>query len=187
MNHLARTILTFCMISALTLGACTGGSSPSQANQEHSEEPEALSNRIEIPPTVRSNLGITFAKVERRRVDSTIRVPGAFELQPLARREYRLTLPGHIELAVDQYDRVEPGDLLYRYRSPEWPELQHEIIVGEQEIETAHSAIEVAESRITETEQRLAITRERIASLTQAQVRNAELEAQAAELEAMLP
>ena len=187
MNHLARTILTFCMISALTLGACTGGSSPSQANQEHSEQPEAPSNRIEIPPTVRSNLGITFAKVERRRVDSTIRVPGAFELQPLARREYRMTLPGHIELAVDQYDRVEPGDLLYRYRSPEWPELQHEIIVGEQEIETAHSVIEVAESRITETERRLAITRERIASLTQAQVRNAELEAQAAELEAMLP
>lgn len=144
-------------------------------------------DRVEIPATVRNNLGITFAKVERRRVESTIRMPGAFELQPLARHEYRMTLPGRVEIEVDQYQRVEPGDLLYRFLSPEWPELQHEIIVGEQEIEAANAAIGVARARTDEAEQRLAIMRERIASLSQAEVRNAELEAQAAEIEASLP
>jgi len=187
MNHLARISLLTAAVSSLVLSACTGGSSPATETQGHSEPSETTTNRIEISPTVRSNLGITFARVERRKVDATIRVPGAFELQPLARREYRMTLPGHIELAVDQYDRVEAGDLLYRYRSPEWPELQHEIIVGEQEIEAAQAAIGVAESKITETERHLAITRERLASLNQAQIRNAELETQAAELEAALP
>ncbi|MCA9305045.1 MAG: hypothetical protein KDA16_00805 [Phycisphaerales bacterium] len=144
-------------------------------------------DRVEIPATVRNNLGITFAKVERRRVESTIRMPGAFELQPLARHEYRMTLPGRVEIEVDQYQRVEPGDLLYRFLSPEWPELQHEIIVGEQEIEAANAAIGVARARTDEAEQRLAIMRERVASLSQAEVRNAELEAQAAEIEASLP
>ncbi|MCB9841652.1 MAG: hypothetical protein H6812_00170 [Phycisphaeraceae bacterium] len=144
-------------------------------------------DRVEIPATVRNNLGITFAKVERRRVESTIRMPGAFELQPLARHEYRMTLPGRVEIEVDQYQRVEPGDLLYRFLSPEWPELQHEIIVGEQEIEAANAAIGVARARTDEAEQRLAIMRERIASLSQAEVRNAELEAQVAEIEASLP
>ena len=54
----------------------------------------APTNRIDVPASVRQNLGITFAKVERRRVASTIRVPGRFELLPSARREYRATLPG---------------------------------------------------------------------------------------------
>lgn len=147
----------------------------------------APTNRIDIPATVRSNLGITFAKVERRRVDSTIRVPGAFELQPLARHEYRLTLPGTVKLKVDQYQRIESGDLLYRYRSPQWPELQHEIVVGEQDIESAKAETEVAQARIVETDRRIGIMRERLSSLSGAQIRNADLETQAAELEASLP
>jgi hypothetical protein len=53
----------------------------------------AATNRIEIPAIVRSNIGITFAKVERRQVADTLRVPGSFELKPLAKHEYRLLLP----------------------------------------------------------------------------------------------
>jgi hypothetical protein len=136
---------------------------------------------------VRTNLGITFVKVERRRVESTIRVPGAFELQPLARHEYRLSLPGTVQLAVDQYQRVEPGDLLFRFRSPQWPELQREIIVGEQDIQSAMAEMEVARARIDEANRRLVIMRERLSSLTSAEVRNADLEGQAAEMEASLP
>jgi hypothetical protein len=136
---------------------------------------------------VRKNLGITLVKVERRKVESTIRVPGAFELQPLARHEYRLSLPGTVQLAVDQYQKVEPGDLLYRFRSPQWPEIQHEIIVGEQEIQSAMAEIQVAQARIDEAERRLVIMRERLSSLTGADIRNADLEGQAAEMEASLP
>ncbi|GAB5495170.1 MAG: hypothetical protein Phyf2KO_02500 [Phycisphaerales bacterium] len=179
-------LATLGLSCAIMLTSCTKESDNSHAPQQE-ETSDAPTNRIDIPGTVRSNLGITFAKVERRRVDSTIRVPGAFELQPLARHEYRLTLPGSVQLEVDQFQRVEPGDLLYRFRSPEWPELQHEIIAGEQNIDAARVEIEVALSRIDEAERRVSIMRERIASLTDAEIRNADLEAQAAELEAGLP
>ncbi len=171
---------------AIILTGCTKERDQAPAPQQE-EAGAAPTNRIDIPGTVRSNLGITFAKVERRRVDSTIRVPGSFELQPLARHEYRLTLAGSVKFEVDQFQRVEPGDLLYRFRSPEWPELQHEIIEGEQDIESAHAEIEIARARIDEAERRVAIMRDRIASLNDAEIRNADLEAQAAELEASLP
>ncbi len=185
-RHSRSAVALVGLLCLSLLAACSRGpSKPELANAANDET--SLTDRVEIPATVRNNLGITFAKVERRRVESTIRMPGAFELQPLARHEYRMTLPGRVEIEVDQYQRVEPGDLLYRFLSPEWPELQHEIIVGEQEIEAANAAIGVARARTDEAERRLAIMRDRVASLSQAEVRNADLEAQAAEIEASLP
>lgn len=171
---------------SLLISGCTQQGDDAQAPQQE-ETTAAATNRIDIPVTVRSNLGITFAKVERRRVDGTIRVPGAFELQPRARHEYRLTLPGTVRLEVDQYQRIEPSDVLYRFRSPAWPELQHEIIMGEQDIESARAAIDVAGARIDEAERRVAIMRERLSSLAQAETRNADLEAEVAGFEASLP
>lgn len=172
--------------ASLLVVGCTRQSDQAPA-AEQEETAAATTNRIDIPATVRKNLGITLVKVERRKVESTIRVPGAFELQPLARHEYRLSLPGTVQLAVDQYQKVEPGDLLYRFRSPQWPEIQHEIIVGEQEIKSAMAEIQVAQARIDEAERRLVIMRERLSSLTGADIRNADLEGQAAEMEASLP
>ncbi|MHC4947216.1 MAG: efflux RND transporter periplasmic adaptor subunit [Planctomycetota bacterium] len=171
------------------LAGCSRGGDDAASGPPHDEGAAAAAptNRIAIPATVRSNLGITFVGVERRRVDSTIRVPGAFELQPRARHEYRMTLPGRVELLVDQYQPVEPGDVLYRFRSPQWPELQHEIILGEQGMDSARAEIDVAAARITEAERRLELMRDRLAALAEADFKQAELEAQAADLEASLP
>lgn len=186
MNHTTRILIaTFVVPALLALSACTETSTPAPESHDH-DQPETPTDRIDIPPTVRSNLGITFAQVERRRVDSTLRIPGVFELEPLARREYRMILPGEIELAVDQYQPVEPGDLLYRFRSPEWFELQHEIIVAEQDIESASASLNVARARIEQAEQTLSTIRERLSSLTQAQIRNAELETQRDQIESSL-
>lgn len=88
------------------------------------EEPPLDPNRIAIPTAVRSNLGISFVTVEPRRIERTLRVPGQFEYLPTARREYRTMLPGRVELLVDQFDRVEAGQPLYRIDSPAWRELQ---------------------------------------------------------------
>jgi hypothetical protein len=185
-NRTIPILILLAASSAMLLPGCTQESGNTKTTEQ--EEPvETATNRIDIPATVRSNLGITFAKVERRRVDSTIRVPGSFELQPLARHEYRMTLPGAVEIEVDQYQRVEPGDLLYRFRSPQWPELQHEIIMGEQDMESAYAEIAVAQARIDEAERRVSILRERLSSLNNADIRNADLEAQASEMEASLP
>lgn len=181
-----RRLLTLSLLVTLVAAGCSRTSDRAGAPQQEAPA-TAATNRIDIPATVRTNLGITMVKVERRFVESTIRVPGAFELQPLARHEYRLKLPGTVQLEVDQYQRVQPGDLLYRFRSPQWPELEHEIIVGEQDIQSAMAEMEVVRARIDEAEQRLDVTRRRLASLTDAEIRSAELEAQAAETEASLP
>ncbi|MEQ8770475.1 MAG: hypothetical protein RIB60_08200 [Phycisphaerales bacterium] len=170
----------------LLLAGCSRGEREA-SGATGGEDPAPVTNRIDIPQTVRSNLGITFAPVERRWVESTIRVPGAFELQPLARHEYRMALPGRVSIEVDQFQAVQPGDLLYRFESPEWPELQHEIIVGEQDIEAANAEIEVARAKIGEAERRLELIRERLSSLSATGIRSADLETQAAEIDASLP
>ncbi|MBX2852482.1 MAG: hypothetical protein KTR15_12140 [Phycisphaeraceae bacterium] len=184
-----KQLFTICLtiLTAILLSACSseepGGDAPAQ-DEAAGDQP---ANRIAIPATVRNNLGITFAPVERRRVDSTIRVPGVFELQPLARHEYRMVLPGEVELKVNQYQPVKLGDLLFRFRSPKWPELQHEIIEAEQAIASAQAAITVARSKIAETEQRLKLMKQRLEALAQADIKNADLETQAQEIEATLP
>ena len=93
--------LVFLMTGLAIAGGCRDddGAAPLQAAAQ--PDPQAApTNRIDVPATVRQNLGITFAKVERRPVTRTIRVPGRFELIPSGRREYRTTLPGWITLDV---------------------------------------------------------------------------------------
>lgn len=89
---------------------------------------------IAIPAAVRSNLGLSLVTVEQRRIASTLRVPGRFEYQPNARREYRATLPGRVELMARQFERVEAGAVLYRLDSPAWREMQQQIAASEASI-----------------------------------------------------
>jgi len=177
---------------AATLLACTPGCKPhpqevSARDSSGQSTVEAPTNRIDIPPTIRRNLGITFAKVEVRHVAQTIRVPGAFELRPLARREYRMALPGRVEFLVDQYDSVETGQVLFRFQSPAWPELLHEVIIGEQAIATALAEIEIGKAKVVEARRKLELKQGRIEALAQAAFKHAELETEAAVLEASLP
>ncbi len=114
---------------AFTLGAVLGGCerNPDQTNTNASAEAPAISNRVDINTAVRQNLGITFARVESRNVAETLRIPGRFELLPTARREYRMPAAGRVELLVQQYQKVEAGDLLYRLDMPRWRKLQREL------------------------------------------------------------
>jgi multidrug efflux pump subunit AcrA (membrane-fusion protein) len=90
-------------------------------------EPTLGTNRVSIPSAVRKNLGITFAKVERRRIKETLRAPGRFEYLPTAQRAYRTMLPGRVEVLVEQFAPVQAGTLLYRIDSPEWRATQKSI------------------------------------------------------------
>src|SRR5687767_3627371 len=134
------------------------------------------SNRIDLPATVRQNLGITFAKVERRRVAATIRVPGRFELLPSARREYRATLSGWVNLRVNQYDDVKKGDAIYEMDSPDWHKLRKQLHESQAAIEAATAELVVAEATKAETENAVAILEKRVETLAGAEVRRAELE-----------
>src|SRR5688572_26064716 len=98
-----RVIPIFLSLAILPLVSCRGDAD-SESNRENSAAATAPTptNRVDIPATVRTNLGITFAKVEVRDVARTIRVPGSFELSPEARREYRTMANGRVDLNVAQ-------------------------------------------------------------------------------------
>lgn len=148
MSRCTRMILMMStLVVALTLVACDGGSAHDNSHGEHEgghadEQPSSNPNLIDIPPTVRSNLGISFVEVERRSVEKTLRVPGRFEYLPSARREYRTPLPGRVELVVDQFQRVEAGAVLYRIDSPGWRELQQQLTEAGSEVERLRSQID---------------------------------------------
>ena len=174
----------------LSLALILYGCQPTQDQTDRHSEPATVqeaADHVEIPAIVRDNLGITFAKAEVRRVAQTIRIPGSFELEPLARHEYRMSLPGRVELLVDQYQPVDPNQILFRFESPAWPELVHEIIVSDQQIESAHGQIEVAQAKIQETRANLAVLQDRRSALAQADFKRADLDTQALQLEASLP
>jgi multidrug resistance efflux pump len=113
----------FALLTCLAVAACGNG----EQAAEQDLEPPAPTDRIAVPESVRTNLGLRFVAVERRRIAATLRVPGHFELLPSARREYRTPLPGRVEIVVQPLQRVEQGEVLYRLDSPEWRSMQREL------------------------------------------------------------
>ena len=161
--------------------SCDSGKKADEAAAK--EGGEAATNRIEIPATVRSNIGITFAKVERRQVADTLRVPGSFERKPLAKHEYRLLLPGYVRFEIDQFAEVKPGTLLYRFQSPKWLELQSRIdqaIAGYEQVKLKNEALDVRLKALAKADFKRADLE------TEASVLHAELSGRKAELDAAL-
>lgn len=159
-------------LAAMIVASASCDSENESAAAPATEEGEAATNRIEIPATVRRNLGITFAKVERRQVADTLRVPGSFELKPLATHEYRLLLPGHVRFEVDQFDEVKIGTLLYRFQSPKWLELQSRIDQAAAGYEQARLQLDALDARLR--------------ALAKAEFKRADLASEAAVLQAGL-
>lgn len=129
-------------------------------------------NRIAVPAVVRRNLGIEFVQVERRRVQETLRLPGRVELLPSAERAYRSPVPGRIELEVTQFERVEPGDVLYHIESPAWVALQHRLVDSglaeqraERRIESFVPLIEAHQAHEARLEESVELWEERVAQL----------------------
>jgi multidrug resistance efflux pump len=117
-----------------------------ESEAEHAEHAGSeVTNRISIPEQVRRNLGITFAKVEMRRIASTLRMPGRFELQPTARREYSAPLAGRVELLVQQYDKVTTGVPLYRLDSADWRRLKQDIADAQAQMGVTSAALLLAQ------------------------------------------
>lgn len=104
------------------LAACSR--QPAPQDPEPAKPP---TNRVDVPTAVRKNLGITFVKVERRRVAATVRVPGAFEPMPGARREHRAAFAGRVDVRVQPLQPVAAGDVLYELDAPGWRASQREL------------------------------------------------------------
>lgn len=171
-GHPMIRFVLIAMLSAAAVFGCEGGDSAKPSPEHEHAENMAPTNRIDIPPAVRQNLGISFVTVEARRVSRTLRVSGRFEYQPTSVREYRTMLPGRVELLVDQFASVEPGTPLYRIDSPDWRLLQRDLTDAEAAIERLTARVEsfgplLAAHRNHEVmlERTIEIRRERISQL----------------------
>jgi len=162
-----KRITTLALISLGTILSSCDDKGPSDPHSEN-ENGESPSNRIDIPASVRNNLGITFAKVERRAVADTLRVPGSFELEPLAKHEYRLMVPARIRFETNELQTVTPGTLLYRFQSPEWLKIQ--------------SRIELAVAAQRQTQLKYEALTSRIEALAKADFKRADLDTEATAL-----
>ncbi len=128
-----------CVLACLLAAGCKEEPKKAAGSEEHA--PATATNRVDIGSAVRQNLGVTFAKVETRAVARTLRVPGRFELLPTARREVRTPAAGKVELLVEQYQRVEPGTVLYKIDSPRWREIQEELVEAQAGLRVADAAV----------------------------------------------
>lgn len=138
-------------LAALLISGCSNSAKPVAESKhdhgdEHHEPAAEITNRISIPEQVRRNLGITFAKVEMRRIASTLRMPGRFELTPSARRVYSAPLGGRVELLVHQYDKVSTGTPLFRLDSADWRKLQQEISDAQAVVKTTSASLVIAQA-----------------------------------------
>jgi multidrug efflux pump subunit AcrA (membrane-fusion protein) len=175
MNRAIPTFLLLAALAPLTLTGCGRGDAspgPAAAGADPEETLPSNPNVVAVPAAVRSNLGITFVRVERRRIEQTLRVPGRFEYLPTARREYRTMLPGRVELLVDQFDRVAAGDVLYRIDSPAWREHQEKLTEAQASIQRLRTRLasfgplrEAHRAHERQLGQTIAIRRERVEQL----------------------
>lgn len=141
--RLVRLAMACVVAPVLVLCGCDRKSADAAAaGAKGGEAAAAVTNRVDIGPAVRQNLGITFAKVESRKVSRTLRVPGRFELMPTARREYRAVAAGRVELLVEQYAVVAAGTPLYRLDSPRWREMQKELADAEAAVRLARAGVD---------------------------------------------
>lgn len=177
---------TLALLTTLVLcaGGCTDSTTTATtdaSDQEHSHGPEgdhshapamAQAERIAIPRSVQQNLGITFVEVSPRRVEQTLRVPGRFEYLPTAQREYRLPIAGRVELLVEQFERVNAGDAIYRIDSLQWRELQQQLTDAgsmidryELQLENYEPLIEAHEMHEASLQRGIAVLEQRVAQL----------------------
>ncbi|MEE9312707.1 MAG: HlyD family efflux transporter periplasmic adaptor subunit [Planctomycetota bacterium] len=128
----------------VVLAGCVNDDAPVEAPKGAAGgETEKKTNRIDLPANVRQNLGIRFAKVEKRIVSKTIRLPGTFELPPESGRVYTTRLTGQVEILVDQYADVKVGQPLYKLTALDWPEAREEIL---------DMSMAVAQAKLAETQ-----------------------------------
>lgn len=106
--------------------ACQKGGVSHAPKHEAKNDGETLkpSGRVDVPPQVRKQLGLTFAKVERRVIADAGRFAGRFESPPEARRAYHAPVAGRVRLLVVESDQVAKGQPLFGIESPRLRELR---------------------------------------------------------------
>lgn len=108
---------SFLALPLLLVGGC-GGAAPASGTPSSAAVP-TITNRIPLPPEVVANLGVSFAKAKRGRLESRLRVPGRVEIAPEARFTLRAPVAGRIVIRSTRWQPVKHGDVVAEILSPD--------------------------------------------------------------------
>lgn len=106
------------------LSSCGGGA---PAEPKRTVAAAAITNRIPLPADVVANLGITFEKAKRGRLETRLRIPGRVEVAPEARFVVRAPSAGRVALNAARWQHVAKGDVLGELVSPDLRKVQEEL------------------------------------------------------------
>ena len=180
----ARIILV-CVLAA----AC--GTHPdgthSHGAPDDSPAANAPASRLDVPPAVRENLGITFVTAALRPIGNARQLPGRFHIAPTARWAHHTPRPGTVSYRVRPQQRVEKGQVLAVVRSPALCELQHGLHRAVHAEQKARQASRVARAELEAAKKDLGTWRRRLRALGAAKVRRADLEAERDRLKHRIP
>lgn len=181
---LSRRTSPVLVAAAIVSGAC-GEPTPREpthrtesAHEKAADAADVITNRLDVPQTVRDNLGIRFARAESRAVQRTLRLPGRFDLSASAVRAYPALLGGAVEPHVERLQRVTKGQLLATLRSPDLQERQHELHKVEHGVRRAVERLGVVTADLAALKSRMAFLQRRIKQLGAAGVHRAGLDGQ---------
>ncbi len=116
------------------------------------QEAEPVSNKIDVPPEVISNLGITFAEATRGRLGVWRDLPGQLEVPESRRWIMRAPAHSRLQSVVSRWQIVAEGEELARLNSPELRKLQNALEAAEQHIGSAAREVSAAQARLEESE-----------------------------------
>lgn len=154
---------------AATAATSASTSASSTAVDPHAGHDHGPSGVISLPQPVQVNLGITWATVEYRVVQGTLRLPGRFEAEPDSRRIYQSPLSGRVDILVRPYEQVTTGQILYRLHSHAWQDLQIALGEADANAATVTERLQAAKSYATATASAQKVWEERLTALQSVQ------------------
>lgn len=120
------------------------------------DTPQVITNRLDLPPEVVSNLGITFEKAVRGRVGLWRDVPGQFEVPESRRWIVRAPARSRVISIASRWESVTGGTEVVTLSSAMIPEAQRSIELALRTAERAKLEALIAKERHAESERHLA-------------------------------
>ena len=150
-----------CVVSQVLCVALLVSSSCSKKSQDPGAESPgaqaAITNRLDVGPEVRNNLGISFERAVRGRLGTWRKVPGHLEVPENRRWMLRAPASGRLAATAARWQRVEKGQEVARLLSPDLQASQRGLALAqanekraEQELATARTRHAQSDARVVE-------------------------------------
>ncbi|MEM7205632.1 MAG: efflux RND transporter periplasmic adaptor subunit [Planctomycetota bacterium] len=152
MNVRNRTAVGWALGSALLLPACSPSAPQGSESADQQAAPSAITNRLDVPPEVVSNLGITFEVAERGRLGLWREVPGELVVPVGGRWEIRSPARARVLSVASLWQAMARGAAVATLAAPDVACLQGELALAERAAQIATAEARAARARRDESE-----------------------------------